>query len=1162
MRVTSSVPQAANDTIITPNQVAPIARIDHIGNVAEIPQSASHATTSVAATTTFQTAISWQRQAAFACLLGQQTGYYLDAHDLLVEENLARSASIGHGKLQCYDVKIMATGQKFEVSTYPASAIIASGHEDRFPAIANCVNSERSRIGMVTLPSDSGQGEENFITVSFNRQGLISCAEWLERLNHQRDNCCSIEDIVSDYMTRLQGARAMLEGCSDFHKKIMTFGHSVGIKAHAYLNPTVIFLSEKPEAADGSLEVEFEPSAFFYRFLQQARIKSMTKSSGINFSCYLSPEVKSSRTYNSKADSYNLGVILQELFHININNQQHERTAFHSLIADLLEAQAKYRPDAEQTRNQLQPRYTLTSLIDEFLNTAPTNKRDEIIPPGKLTLMIQKQVNYISALYYHLAASGDEASQFLIDALVDFIVTTDMSLVGMQRYFTFSQEISGIRKPEGELTLQQRVQEMLQAKSFDSCALLFLLSDVNTTHLENCSFTDCYLDNVIGNEKPISTLKGSQIKQTPESLHKKPASVWLKDFNMERLDLTGTDTAPIRWLVQSLGHTTVIGNKWENVHIYLNQCNKADNAEINFNQSQLKNVVMSSLPVNIHHQQHHYYPCCEILQSNFSNVEAENLTWTGLTFRRGCNFSGLRVKNLIVKNTRFNDTLFGNYDKRQITLAAEMFNNHQIRSQLEPGTGEGGKPEFLLFLESIADQRVKQDFAEQMASHIIAGGGERLSHPALYALLNHFSQQGYASSIDIQHCCEWAMDKLYSALGTQLLDQRISIEEQHHILTRYLPVLGNNALLKYQLWIHQRYNQLPPAVKTAFLTIPEIAAVQRELIKLMVVDSDDGQQLPIYVLPDKTKGFYLTNEHQDAVLEKRTDIVINPEPFDIEQQDKTLSVSFIGKNAARINEIFSLYPWLFIQQQPAVRPVFDPFQFTAPVSGREAARLELISRNFQRCVAKNGVWQIDLTSMDDHLLLTKVLAPYFSEGSSPNQQRQNLSDELLSLLRSRMMDLNGWGSQEEAKRAYSQFLLLSPNQQRAVAALSLAELFARLSSSEFSGTHDNSPPAWRKLAWHFLTDVERFWLELADSFGKSYHQYSKAHYDEQQKKIVYENTVQEIDTLKHWQDTLCPQVGILTGYADCTALLSSEMRVTMNKPGYIDNKIWEMMKLF
>ncbi|WP_313687700.1 hypothetical protein [Pantoea sp.] len=71
------------------------------------------------------------------------------------------------------------------------------------------------------------------------------------------------------------------------------------------------------------------------------------------------------------------------------------------------------------------------------------------------------------------------------------------------------------------------------------------------------------------------------------------------------------------------------------------------------------------------------------------------------------------------------------------------------------------------------------------------------------------------------------MDKLYSALRTQLLDQRINIEEQHHIFTRYLPVLGNNALLKYQLWNHQRYNQWPPAVKTAVLTIPEIDAVQR-----------------------------------------------------------------------------------------------------------------------------------------------------------------------------------------------------------------------------------------------------------------------------------------------------------------------------------------------
>lgn len=626
MRVTSSVPQAANDTIITPNQLVPIARIGHIGNVADIPQSTSYATAYVAASTSSQTAISWQRQAAFACLLGQQTGYYLDADDLLVEENQVRSAGIGHGKLQCYDVKIMATGQKFEVSTYPASAIIASGHEDRFPAIAKCVNSERSRIGMVTLPSDNGQGEENFITVSFNRQGLISCAEWLDRLNYQRDNCCSIEDIVSDYMTRLQGARAMLEGCSDFHKKITAFGHSVGIKAHAYLKPTVIFVSEKPEAADGSLEVEFEPSAFFYRFLQQARIKSMTKSSGINFSSYLSPEVKNSRLYDSKADSYNLGVIFQELFHININNQQHERTAFHSLIASLLEGQPKYRPDAEQARNQLQARYTLTSLIDEFLNTTPTNKNDETIPPEKLTRIIHAQIDYISVLYHHLAASGNEAYRFLFDALIGFMVSRNISLAGMQRYFTFSQEISGLQGPEGELTLQQRVQEMLQTRSFDACALLFLLSDANTTHLENCSFTDCYLDNVIGNDKPISTLKGSQIKQTPESLHKKPACVWLKDFTMERLTLIGTETAPIRWLVQSLGQTIASENYWKNVQFNLNQCNKDEITGFDLSHSQLNNVVISSLPINLHVNQRHFYPRRDIFQSHLAGVEAENLT--------------------------------------------------------------------------------------------------------------------------------------------------------------------------------------------------------------------------------------------------------------------------------------------------------------------------------------------------------------------------------------------------------------------------------------------------------------------------------------------------------------------------------------------------------
>ncbi|MDF7660242.1 hypothetical protein PUG81_14815 [Erwiniaceae bacterium L1_54_6] len=1170
MHISSSpAPQAANGVNINADPIEPAIRVNNIGNATATPQSNFHATTSVAAPDSpqpAQPAIDWSRQTAFACLLGQQTGFVIDAKDLMIEENLTRSAKIGHGKLQCYDVKIIATGQLFEISTYPASAIIASGHEDRLPAIARCVNNERSRVGMVTLPSESGDGEENYVTVSFNRQGLISCQEFISQLNHQQKQCISVEDIASNYMSRLNTARAMLEKYEDFHNKIAVFGNPAGIKAHGYLSPAAIFLSDKPGPENGHPEVAFEPSTFFYRFLQQAEIKSMTKSSGINCTQYMSPEIRTGRIYTSSTDSYSFGVIFMELFHTQFNIEQHEGSAIFRMMEGLLDGNPKYRLGVEEMLNLLQPRYTLAHLEEQYLKISVFDHNDTKIPPEKLAAMAQSQINYISALYRHLAASGDEAHRFLVDALISFMLTKNVSLSDMQRYFNHSQEISNLKFTDEDSTLLNRVQEMLQNKFFDACALLFLPPVVETSQLENCTFSDCYLDNLIGTTELVSTLKGSHIKHSPDSAHNKPTRVWLKDFNMAGLTLTGTEKTPVHWLAQSLGQTTATGNHWENVALYLSQCGKEPIIGIDFSQSEFKNVVISGLPANSRHEQRHSYPRRDILQSDFSGVTAEKLTWTGLAFRQGCHFSGIKIKELFVQNTTLNDAIFGDAQKVQITLAAEMFNDAQIRSRLEPGTGEGGNADFLVFLASIADKRVKQDFAEQMSRHILAGGGEQLSQSALYVLLNHIAQQGYEISADIERCCAWAMSKLYSALRTKPLDQQISQDEQNLILTRYLPLLKGLNLLSYQIWINQKYNALLPAVKAAYLAIPEVKAAREALLcGLLGAESDDGSRAPIYFMPHPDapgQGFYLSNAQLDAILQKRSDILVIPEPFDIASQDADFTVSFIGQNARRMNEAFFLNPWLLSGQQSVVPPEFKLFYATTPLSPREAARLAQIDAHFQCCAEQRTRWALKLDGMDDYLLLMKVLDRYFSQESSAVHQRDSLSATLLLNLRARIMDTNGWGSQEEAKQVYLTFSHLTHNQQLAVAALSLAELFTRLSSVNLSGSEDNSPPAIRKLARCFVLDVERLWPQLAASFGDAHHTYSTAHYDEQKNKLVYEKSEQTVPTLTHWQDTLYPPVGVHAGNAGCTAILADEIKIKIASCGAIDNTLWEMMRLF
>ncbi|ORM94845.1 hypothetical protein HA50_16450 [Pantoea cypripedii] len=1133
------------------------------------PQSHFHATTAVAAPDSAQPAqptIGWSRQTAFACLLGQQTGFALEAKDLTIAENLTRSASIGHGKLQCYDVKIIATGQLFEISTYPASAIIASGHEDRLPAIASCVNNERSKVGMVTLPSESGDGEENFVTVSFNRQGLISCAELITQLNHQQKECVSVEDIVSNYMSRLNIARAMVARYENFHNKIAVFGDSAGIKAHGYLNPSAIFLSDKLSPQSDNFEVDFEPSTFFYRFLQQAEIKSLTKTSSINCNQYMSREVIWRENYTSKADSYSFGAIFMDLFNISYSITQLDDIAIYPVIEGLVESRPRYRTGVEEILNLLKPRYTLASLGKEYLNSNVIDKNDAVLPPEELAAMAQSQINYISALCHHLAASGDETHRFLVDALIGFMLTKNVSLAGMQNYFTHSQEISNLKFTGEDATLLNCVQEMLQNKCFDACALLFLPAIEDASQIENCTFSDCYLDNLIGTKEIVSTLTGSHIKHSPESQHNKPTRVWLKDFNMKWLTLTGTEQTPVKWLVQSLGQTTAPGNHWENVELYLNQCGKDPISEINFSHSQFTNVVMSSCPANIRHGQPHSYPQRDILQSNFSDVAAKNLTWTGLAFRQGCNFSGFSAKNLTVSNTTLNDAIFGDYQKEQITLAAEMFNNAQIRSRLEPGTGAEGNADFLVFLASIADKGVQQDFAQQMCRHILAGGGELLSHSALYLLLNHIAQQGYEISADIERCCVWALSKLYRSLRTKPFDQQIGQDEQAYILNRYLPLLKGLNLLSYQVWVNQKYNQLLPEVKAAYLAIPEVKAAREALLcGLLGAETDDGSRAPIYFMPYKDipeQGFHLSPDHLDAILKKRSDILVSPEPFDVTPQGADVTVSFIGQHANRVNEIFLLNPWLVTAQQSIVKPDFKLFQPTTDLSSREATRLAQIDDHFRRCAEQTARWGLKLHSMDDYLLLMKVLAPYFTGGSSATHQRDMLSANLLLILRSRMMDTNGLGGLEEAKQAYLKFSRLSPNLQLAVAALSLAELFTRLSSVDLSGSEDNSPPAIRKLARYFMLDVERLWPQLAESFGDAHHTYSTAHYDEQQKKLVYEKSEQIVSTLAHWQDTLYPPVGVHAGVAGCTAILTDEIKIRVESCSAIDNTLWEMMRLF
>ncbi|MFT4270288.1 MAG: hypothetical protein QM578_04710 [Pantoea sp.] len=963
---------------------------------------------------------------------------------------------------------------------------------------------ERITVAGLDLPDNNGISRTVIVTL-METDGLTTLREWCEKENNRIKR--GFPSAVVTYVNKKNVFIKILAAIAEFRQKLR-LTPELKTESYGYLNLDNIMLRTR------DLNIHLNPTPIIWQLLQRRKltvdnnvaVSHLSSIGMLNITC-LSPEVRSGK-YTAKTDVYNMGVIWEKIFEVDMDVSDFP---YCEEITSCLDSRPKRRPEFSTVINRLLSPY-ITDLT--HLATQVSDKKDHDI----LYSYAAQQYRNPVAPDLNLADMLDATAMYLANAshknfCTDMMKTWPQSCVPMQ-------DINQIQ---------------INSKNMNSRHIAHFPRDSFASG--GFRFMNCNLAGAIGNV--VTTLTDCSISY-PNTRHSAEISGAFSDFQMQNLQLDGSSTQPIRVAPTLFKHVNASKNTWRGVDFILPSDDVM--SDVSFNHSSLDSVLFSSLPAEIVRKNNFGMIDSSLrnmrksmMNIEFNHITADSLVFADIDFKKTF-FYKPKIQDFTAIRCDFSEAYFDDdYEAGDIKLNKQQFNNWERMYSRQ----EGAQGDIPAMFDSINNIKVKKDFAQQMVQVLIdqvfVNRRTVIPPAAANGLLQHLTQPDYQGAECIRNFC----DKLISVMLRPLSDRLLSDYPVHFrsICADYLMKFSakSNHRLKYQFLAYQLYKQHPELKQNFSIEIPQIQAAREYISGTLGIDEpDDFHWVFIHHRwrsATGVNGFYLSPDAVHSLQQHNAFDYSHIIPIGVDEEMRVLS---LPAEKSLNDSICSRFPFMIrhFKLDKETYHILDallnidnlPGTVTETLTSSDIIRLTVIHSHINALVHHKPTTKMELTALADEILLKKALHLYFDVADKDNSSAKR--DTLLATA-CQHPALNSTGDR------------LRVNQQKAILSLSIADFLIKLASNYYCGSEYLSPTPLRALAHAFLGDLRHLWPELVASFGLT--QYRE---DDQLKTR---------GRVEDWQERLLPTNKTTF---PCAAMVSSDISAAMNATGLVDNLIW------
>lgn len=447
--------------------------------------------------------------------------------------------------------------------------------------------------------------------------------------------------------------------------------------------------------------------------------------------------------------------------------------------------------------------------------------------------------------------------------------------------------------------------------------------------------------------------------------------------------------------------------------------------------------------------------------TSFRNMKADKLTWYVVDCVKNVDLTNAKITKFSpTGGTKLSGMIWGDYEKRQTTIDPAMFNtDEKIDTYLDSINNPETGALFLNTLDSITNEVVKQDFAEQLIEMIendpILSAAYASSITLRQSISCHLAQSCYAASPKIQTFIRDAFLKE----GNDM----IIPENFRPLMSRLLNSLEESKLLNHQFMVNQLIAEYP-SLRQKFYQITPIKEFIAH-IKEEIMMPDENSLYHIFYHPDerKTALYIPAADYKDLLESNQAPQHYSFMKFQPGEKDMVTDKAATVKRQSRVLSEFPALHHLWTRAAGLLTPVIlFLFEHGDKLDAAQTAKAAEIKDHLILILKRQADKTVRLTDEKDACLLSEILAPFYIDGDEAGKLRWQLID-----LIQQQLGLN--------RKKFSD------REQKIIALMIIIRMLPDIFSTHYYSMENMSPYAPRQLAKKLIDDLVAYAPEIVDT---------------------------------------------------------------------------------